>query len=78
MSLARTYSEGTSFLIMSSETPKNPQRAPAGGPPAPSGASDKAKDPDWANGLKQLYDSVVEEPLPDSFQDLLDQLGATD
>ena len=63
MSLARTYSEGTSFLIMSSETPKNPQRAPAGGPPAPSGASDKAKDPDWANGLKQLYDSVVEEPL---------------
>ena len=53
MSLARTYSEGTSFLIMSSDTPKNPQRAPAGGPPAPSGASDKGKDPDWANGLKQ-------------------------
>ena len=50
----------------------------AGGPPAPSGASYKAKDPDWANGLKQLYDSVVEEPLPDSFQDLLDQLGAKD
>ncbi|MCA0891336.1 hypothetical protein LCL88_13085 [Qipengyuania flava] len=28
--------------------------------------------------MKQLYDSVVEEPLPDSFQDLLDQLGAKD
>ncbi len=30
--------------------------------------------PDWADGLKQLYDSVVEEPLPDTFRDLLDQL----
>lgn len=33
----------------------------------------KAK-PAWANGLKQLYDSVVDEPLPDSFKDLLSQL----
>lgn len=30
--------------------------------------------PDWANGLRQLYDSVVEEPLPDSFKDLLSRL----
>lgn len=30
--------------------------------------------PEWAEGLKQLYDSVVEEDLPDSFQDLLDRL----
>jgi hypothetical protein len=30
--------------------------------------------PEWADGLKQLYDSVVEEDLPDSFKDLLDQL----
>lgn len=28
--------------------------------------------PAWADGLKQLYNSVVDEPLPDSFQDLLD------
>lgn len=28
--------------------------------------------PAWADGLKQLYDSVVDEPLPDSFKDLLD------
>lgn len=28
--------------------------------------------PAWAQGLKQLYDSVVDEPLPDSFKDLLD------
>ena len=27
--------------------------------------------PEWANGLRRLYDSVVEEPLPDSFKDLL-------
>jgi hypothetical protein len=30
--------------------------------------------PDWADGLRKLYDSVVEEPLPDSFRDLLDKL----
>ncbi|GAA4642918.1 hypothetical protein GCM10023115_08780 [Pontixanthobacter gangjinensis] len=32
--------------------------------------------PKWANGLRQLYDSVVDEPLPDSFTDLLAQLDA--
>ena len=32
------------------------------------------QEPDWANGLRQLYDSVVDEPLPDSFKDLLSQL----
>ena len=32
--------------------------------------------PDWADGLRRLYDSVVEEPLPDAFRDLLDQLDA--
>lgn len=30
--------------------------------------------PDWASGLKQLYNSVVDEPLPDSFTNLLAQL----
>jgi len=37
--------------------------------------------PDWADGLRQLYDSVVDEPLPDAFKDLLDRLdedGADD
>jgi hypothetical protein len=33
-----------------------------------------AKSPEWATGLRRLYDSVVEEPLPDSFAKLLDQL----
>ena len=30
--------------------------------------------PEWASGLKQLYDSVVDEPLPDTFKDLLSRL----
>lgn len=35
-------------------------------------SGDAADSPAWANGLKQLYDSVLDEPLPDSFKDLLD------
>lgn len=31
----------------------------------------EAKKPDWANGLKQFYDSVVDEPLPDELSQLL-------
>lgn len=34
----------------------------------------KSAEPDWADGLRKLYDSVIEEPLPDSFRDLLDSL----
>jgi hypothetical protein len=30
--------------------------------------------PAWSDGLRKLYDSVVEEPLPDSFKDLLSKL----
>jgi hypothetical protein len=36
--------------------------------------SGRQKNPDWAAGLRRLYDSVVEEPLPDSFAKLLDKL----
>ena len=32
------------------------------------------RNPDWTSGLKQLYDSVIEEPLPDTFKDLLAKL----
>ena len=44
------------------------------------GGDDSAQQrpPEWADGLKQLYDSVVEEALPDSFKDLLDRLDAID
>lgn len=45
------------------------------GPPIVSGVTaNKKSSPDWADGLRQLYDSVVDEPLPDSFMDLLSQL----
>ena len=36
------------------------------------------RDAEWTRGLKKLYDSVVDEPLPDSFQDLLSKLDAGD
>lgn len=34
--------------------------------------------PEWASGLRRLYDSVVDEPLPDSFSKLLDDLDNAD
>jgi hypothetical protein len=34
--------------------------------------------PDWASSLRRLYDSVVEEPLPDAFTKLLDDLDNAD
>lgn len=33
-----------------------------------------SKEPGWADGLRQLYNSVLHEPLPDSFEDLLQKL----
>jgi len=45
---------------------RKPPSKPEGGRPA-----DR---PEWAKGLKRLYDSVVEEPLPDAFKDLLSRL----
>jgi len=33
-----------------------------------------ADNPEWTNGLRRLYDSVVEEPLPANFADLLAKL----
>jgi hypothetical protein len=35
-------------------------------------------DPEWASGLKRLYDQVVEEPLPDAFTQLLSRLDDSD
>ena len=40
--------------------------------------SKKESQPEWANGLRQLYDSVVDEPLPDTFKDLLSELDSKD
>ena len=38
--------------------------------------SKPAAKPGWASGLRQLYDAVVEEPLPDSFNDLIAKLDS--
>ena len=32
--------------------------------------------PGWASGLRQLYDSVAHEPLPDNLKDLLSKLDS--
>lgn len=42
------------------------------------GAARRPGKPGWADGLRKLYDSVVEEPLPDSFNDLLKKLDQAD
>ena len=50
----------------------------SGGPKSKT-TSRSAKDlPGWTAGLRQLYDEVVEEDLPDSFRDLLSQLDDED
>ncbi|MFB0612514.1 NepR family anti-sigma factor [Aurantiacibacter poecillastricola] len=38
----------------------------------------KGSDPEWTSSLKKLYDSVVDEPLPDSFKNLLSKFDETD
>lgn len=53
-----------------SET-KKAEGTPPGARPKP---HDKSERPGWTRGLRQLYDQVVEEDLPDSFRDLLAQL----
>jgi hypothetical protein len=46
-------------------------------PPPPNPGSPQRR-PEWADGLKQLYDSVVEEELPESFKILLARLDQID
>ncbi len=53
--------------------PAKGKRGNAGIPP-PRIAASRSHAPEWADGLRKLYDSVVEEPLPDSFDDLLKKL----
>lgn len=57
-------------------SPDENKQAPKGRKGKPSvQAGKKARgEPEWAEGLRQLYDSVVDEPLPESFKDLLSKL----
>ncbi|KLE33976.1 NepR family anti-sigma factor [Aurantiacibacter luteus] len=34
----------------------------------------KEGEPEWTTGLRRLYDSVLDEPMPDAFADLLAKL----
>lgn len=54
--------------------PDEPKHGTSGDPKGKPVSEGKKSDPDWANGLRQLYDSVVDEPLPDTFKDLLSKL----
>lgn len=36
------------------------------------------QEPDWTNGLRRLYDSIIDEPLPKSFLDLLQRFDDDD
>ena len=56
-------------------TMSNDKAKPVG--PA-AGKDGKRVRPEWADGLRQLYDSVVNEPLPDSFADLIAKLDESD
>lgn len=57
----------------SDKKPPSPQPArPSKGDGSKAGG--KVAKPSWADGLRKLYDDVVAEPLPDSFDDLLKKL----
>lgn len=52
-----------------------PAGAKAGArPKSKSGTKPNGEMPGWTNGLRQLYEQVVDEDLPDSFRELLARL----
>jgi hypothetical protein len=57
------------FTLSQPKGPFEPKRKPVA-PARPRGG----EEPGWAAGLRQLYNSVLDEPLPDSFDDLLKKL----
>ena len=72
---------GWANLHFMADKPKDPRAAHAAkGKKKPAG--DKGKrdpnEPNWTEGLKRLYDSVVDEPLPESFRELLAKLDSED
>jgi len=67
----RNIFEGHIYTGMTKETDGQQERAPSGREAAAKG---NAPRPEWALGLRRLYDSVVDEDLPDSFKALLSKL----
>jgi hypothetical protein len=54
----------------------NTERGKTAKPKAGKARNGKQQGADWASGLKQLYDSVLDEPIPDAFKDLLSKLDS--
>lgn len=55
------------------DQPERPVALPRG-----KGRKPGAKGQKWANDLRDMYKSVLDEPLPDSFTDLLRKLDQAD
>ncbi|MCW1401116.1 NepR family anti-sigma factor [Novosphingobium sp. MW5] len=51
-----------------------PRAMPSRRDPQGNAGAGKGGKQGWADGLRKLYDGVVSEPLPDSFEDLLKRL----
>ncbi len=60
-------------VLTSSKKPPRPAEAPR----KKGREQGSERNPEWTQGLRQLYNSVVEEPLPGNFKDLLDKLDKT-
>ena len=67
--------QGQNLYTMTVDNSSASKHGTSGGKAAKTGEGDR---PDWALGLRRLYDSVVEEDLPDNFKDLLSQLDSKD
>lgn len=66
------------FVLSQPDGRGGPGRRVPGPPPEISPDSIGGGEPGWAGGLRKLYNSVVDEPLPDSFKDLLKKLDDSD
>lgn len=65
------------FLLQKAEPLSKTPPSSSGGKP-PQSAERPADRAGWAEGLRKLYDDVVAEPLPDSFEELLKRLDQQD
>jgi hypothetical protein len=57
-------------MLTQPDRPGNGGSKPAGQSPA----RRRDRQPGWVQGLRQIYNSVLEEPLPPSFDSLLKKL----
>ena len=55
------------------EDKKKPDASGAPAKPGETKDANPMSEPQWADSLRNMYDSVVDEPIPDSFKDLLAQ-----